>query len=67
MKHWRGMGSVRKWMGSVEAIEAMEFRYTAGLKLGYFFVGDGIPTQVSLLEGFCAFSQTRNPRHMCID
>lgn len=58
---------MRKWTGSVEAKEAMEFRYTAGLKLGYFYVGDGILTQASLLEGFCAFSQMRNPRYMYID
>ena len=28
------------WVGSVEAREAMEFRYTAGLNLGYLSVTD---------------------------
>lgn len=37
---WRGLKGVRVWVGSVEAREAMEFRYTAGLKLGYLSVTD---------------------------
>lgn len=40
VQHWRGLGGVRVWVGSVEAREAMDFRYTAGLKLGYLSVRD---------------------------
>lgn len=33
-------GGMMVWVGSVEASEAMEFRYTAGLNLGYLSVTD---------------------------
>lgn len=40
VQHRRGLGGMMVWVGSVEAREAMEFRYTAGLNLGYLSVTD---------------------------